>query len=210
VGGAAARARLVEVLEPAVRRAGFDLEDVTITRAGSRSLLRVVVDRDGGVDLDAVAEASRVVGEVLDALDDARDTARDAAMPGPYVLEVTSPGVDRPLTAPRHWRRALGRLVRVVTAGGAVLTGRVVAADEQGALLATGGGAGLAGGVAVATAADADAEDQAIDDGADPGADSGSVVRVDYPAVRRAVVQVEFNGAAGGGHDGGADDEDGP
>ena len=68
MGGAAARARLVEVIEPAVTCAGFDLEDVTVLRAGARSLLRVVVDRDGGVDLDSVAEASRVVGEVLDAL----------------------------------------------------------------------------------------------------------------------------------------------
>ena len=106
MGGAAARARLVEVLEPAVTRAGFDLEEVTVQRAGSRSLLRVVVDRDGGVDLDSVAAASKVVGDVLDANGD--------AMPGPYVLEVTSPGVDRPLTEPRHWRRAVGRLVLVV------------------------------------------------------------------------------------------------
>ena len=128
-------------------------------------------------------------------------------MPGPYVLEVTSPGVDRPLTAPRHWRRALGRLVRVVTERGTVLTGRLVAADEQGAALATGGDPG------VAAAADAVgvAGDQATDDSADPGADHRSVVRVEYPAVRRAVVQVEFTGAAGGGHaERGADDEDGP
>ena len=183
MGGAAARARVVEAIEPAVMRAGFDLEDVTVVRAGSRSLLRVVVDRDGGVDLDAVAEASRVVGEVLD--------ARDDAMPGPYVLEVTSPGVDRPLTAPRHWRRALGRLVRVVTEGGAVLTGRVVAADDEGAVLAGGGVAG--------------------DPGANTRTDSGPDVRVEYPAVRQAVVQVEFAGAAGGEHaERGAEGEDGP
>ena len=65
--------------------------------------MRVVVDRDGGIDLDAVAEVSRAVGAALDADPD--------AMPGTYVLEVTTPGVDRPLTQPRHWRRAKGRLV---------------------------------------------------------------------------------------------------
>ncbi len=182
MGGAAARARLVAVIEPALTRAGFDLEDVSVQRAGARSLLRVVVDRDGGVDLDSVAEASRVVGEALDAGDDALGDA----LPGPYVLEVTSPGVDRPLTAPRHWRRALGRVVRVVTDQGTVLTGRLVAADEQCVELAP-------------------------DDRADPGADHRSVVRVRYPDVRRAVVQVEFTGAAGGGHaERGADDGDGP
>jgi len=179
VGGAAARARLVEVLEPAVTRAGFDLEEVTVQRAGSRSLLRVVVDRDGGVDLDSVAAASKVVGDVLDANGD--------AMPGPYVLEVTSPGVDRPLTEPRHWRRAVGRLVLVVPEQGPALTGRLVAVDEEGASLETGADAGGAGG------------------------GGGDMVRVEYSGVRRAVVQVEFTGAAGGGQSRwGADGEDGP
>ena len=74
-----------------------------MTAAGRRSVVRVVVDRDGGVDLDAVAEVSRAVSEALDGADDLGSS--------PYVLEVTSPGVDRPLTAPRHWRRNAGRLV---------------------------------------------------------------------------------------------------
>ena len=180
MGGAAARARLVEVLEPAVTRAGFDLEEVTVQRAGSRSLLRVVVDRDGGVDLDSVAAASKVVGDVLDANGD--------AMPGPYVLEVTSPGVDRPLTEPRHWRRAVGRLVLVVPEQGPALTGRLVAVDEEGASLETG-----------------------ADDAGGAGGGGGDMVRVEYSGVRRAVVPVEFTGAAGGGQSRwGADGEDGP
>nr|MDT0666278.1 ribosome maturation factor RimP [Micromonospora sp. DSM 115978] len=74
-----------------------------MTKAGARSVVRVVVDRDGGIDLDAVAEASRLVSAVLD--------EGRGPLPGAYVLEVTSPGVDRPLTRPRHWQRAVGRLV---------------------------------------------------------------------------------------------------
>lgn len=114
--------RIAALLEPALRAAGFDLEQVTVQRMGPRSVLRVVVDRDGGVDLDAVAVAAHAISPVLDGSD---------PVPGGYTLEVTSPGVDRPLTAPRHWRRAVGRLVNV--RGPAVqCTGRVVAADEEG------------------------------------------------------------------------------
>lgn len=91
------------VVEPAVTAAGYDLEDVTISSAGRRSVVRIIVDRDGGVDLDDVAEISRTVSA---ALDDANTMGESA-----YTLEVTSPGVDRPLTQPRHWRRNVGRLV---------------------------------------------------------------------------------------------------
>jgi ribosome maturation factor RimP len=125
--GGPGRAALQASLAPALAGAGFDLEDVTVARAGRRSVLRVVVDRDGGVDLDAVAEASRLVGGVLD--------ADEELLRGPYTLEVTSPGVDRPLTRPRHWRRAVGRLVTVSLADGRDVVGRVVAADEKGAEL---------------------------------------------------------------------------
>lgn len=110
------------VLEPVVTAAGYDLEDVKVTAAGRRSVVRVVVDRDGGVDLDAVAEVSRAVSDALD--------AADSLGSSPYVLEVTSPGVDRPLTLPRHWRRNIGRLV---LAG--ERTGRIVAADDHGVTL---------------------------------------------------------------------------
>ena len=102
------REHLLDVLAPVVAATGYDLEDVTVTSAGRRSLVRVIVDADGGVDLDAVAEVSRVVSEALDG-----DADGGAAFAGPYVLEVSSPGVDRPLTEPRHWRRAIGRLVQV-------------------------------------------------------------------------------------------------
>ena len=116
------RQRLRETLEPVVAAAGYDLEDVTVTAAGRRSVVRVVVDRDGGVDLDAVADVSRAVSDALDA----RDVMGEAA----YTLEVSSPGVDRPLAQPRHWRRSVGRLVRVPLRDGGELTGRVVEADD--------------------------------------------------------------------------------
>jgi ribosome maturation factor RimP len=115
--------RVSEAVRPAVTAAGYDLEEVAVTPAGRRSVVRVVVDSDDGVDLDAVAEISRAVGAALDAAGAMGESA--------YVLEVTSPGVDRPLTQPRHWRRATGRLVQTTTAAGDAVTGRVVLADDS-------------------------------------------------------------------------------
>ena len=119
---AVSRQRVRDAVEPVVTAAGFDLEDVEVVAAGRRSVVRVVVDRDGGIDLDAVAEVSRVVSDALD--------AGDVTGAAPYTLEVTSPGVDRPLTEPRHWRRAVGRLVRSTVSGEGPVTGRVCAADD--------------------------------------------------------------------------------
>lgn len=132
--GGAQAARLTEVIAPVTRAAGVDLEEVTVSRVGRRHLVRIVVDSDAGVDLDAIAVVSRAVSAALDAAE------QDGRMliAGEHVLEVSSPGVDRPLTTPRHWRRNLGRLVSVpVTREGTTrhLTGRVVAADEQGVRL---------------------------------------------------------------------------
>jgi ribosome maturation factor RimP len=117
------RAALMRLLEPVVAETGFDLEDVLVTPVGKRRQVRVIVDGDGGVSLDAVAVVSQ---EVSAALDDS-----EAMGSGPYVLEVTSPGVDRPLTQPRHWRRAGGRLVRATLAAGGEITGRVTSADGE-------------------------------------------------------------------------------
>jgi len=135
---AQAREHLLQLLEPLVAGACYDLEDVTVTTAGRRSLVRVTVDADGGIDLDAVAVVSRLVSDALDA--DAEDPASPRALSGAYVLEVSSPGVDRPLTEPRHWRRAAGRLVKVEVEGRALL-GRVVAADDTGVTLQLDSGA---------------------------------------------------------------------
>jgi ribosome maturation factor RimP len=105
----------------------MDLEAVRMTVAGRRRLLRVVVDSDHGVSLDDAADVSREISAVLDAGNVLGDV--------PYTLEVSSPGVDRPLTEPRHWRRARGRLVRAKVTGEGAVEGRVLAADADGVTL---------------------------------------------------------------------------
>ena len=119
--------RLAGMIQPVVAAAGLDLESVRVTIAGKRRLLRVVVDADHSVSLDETADVSREVSALLDA----------SSMMGevPYTLEVSSPGVDRPLTEPRHWRRAVRRLVRVKAAGEGTVQGRVLVADEAGVTL---------------------------------------------------------------------------
>ena len=125
--GAAGEVR--SVLEPVVVALGLDLEDLDVQASGSRRRVSVVIDRDGGVDLDGIAAASRAVSDALD--------SSDAMGDDPYTLEVTSPGIDRPLTLPRHWRRNIGRRVRVHLANGSTLEGRVREVDDGGVLLAT-------------------------------------------------------------------------
>jgi ribosome maturation factor RimP len=124
MGRTSDRDSLLQILEPVVSAHGYDLEDAVVTPAGKRRMLRVIIDRDGGVDLDDVARVSSAVSGSLDESD---------AMGGtPYVLEVTSPGVDRPLSLPRHWRRSVDRLVSVGIAGVGNRTGRVVSVDDDG------------------------------------------------------------------------------
>jgi ribosome maturation factor RimP len=122
--------RIADVIRPVVAAAGMDLESVRVTAAGRRRLLRVVVDSDRGVSLDDAAAVSRDLSTALDAVAVMADF--------PYTLEVSSPGVDRPLTEQRHWRRAVGRLVRVTvtdSAGTRPVSGRVSAADADGVIL---------------------------------------------------------------------------
>ena len=127
----AAAAQVRAVIEPVTAARGIDLEDVVVRSAGSRRLVQVLVDRDGGIDLDGVADVSRSCSEALDAAD---------VFPGAYVLEVSSPGVDRPLTEPRHWRRNTGRLVEAKLTDGSTVTGRLMAADDESVTLAVGSG----------------------------------------------------------------------
>jgi ribosome maturation factor RimP len=122
----AARARVRAVIEPVIEQAGYDLEEVNVSRAGRRHVVRVLVDTDGGINLDDVAVVSR---EISAALDEAEERGGEV-LAGEYQLEVGSPGVDRPLTLPRHWRRNRGRLVAVNG-----LTGRVVGVDDAGVTL---------------------------------------------------------------------------
>jgi ribosome maturation factor RimP len=123
--------KIAEVIRPVAAAAGMDLESVRVSAAGRRRLLRVVVDSDQGVSLDDAAAISRQLSAALDAEPVMGDF--------PYTLEVSSPGVNRPLTDPRHWRRSVGRLVQVTAAEAGTVTGRVVAADLDGVTLDIGG-----------------------------------------------------------------------
>ncbi|MFE5729867.1 MULTISPECIES: ribosome maturation factor RimP [unclassified Streptomyces] len=116
--------RLRGLVEPLVRAKDLDLEEIEVSRAGRRGLLRIVVDSDEGVELDACAELSRAISEKLD--------ETDAMGEGEYVLEVSSPGADRPLTEHRHYVRATGRLVRLQLAETGELVARILAVDEEG------------------------------------------------------------------------------
>jgi ribosome maturation factor RimP len=128
---ASAGRQLAALLTRAVEDTGLDLEEVAVTRVGHRAEVRVLVDKDGGVSLDDVALVSQAISTVLD-LPEA-----DAILGAePYVLEVSSPGIDRPLVEPRQWRRAAGRLVRVSVTAGGEITGRILTADADGVRLA--------------------------------------------------------------------------
>ena len=122
--------RLRSLLEPVVHAMNMDLEDLRVTTAGRRRVLRVIVDADGGVSLDDIALASRELSLRLDRADEMGEQ--------PYTLEVSSPGVDRPLTKPRHWRRNIGRLVvvrRPEGAAGQPIEGRIAATSDSGVIL---------------------------------------------------------------------------
>ena len=108
------QARLHEVVDSVVSGAGYDLEELTVVAAGRRRMLRVVIDSDAGVDLDDAATVSRDISVELDAFGDSADPMGAAA----YTLEVTSPGIGRPLTLPRHFRRARGRLLSITRTDG--------------------------------------------------------------------------------------------
>jgi len=116
------------LLEPVVTGVGFELDALEVRSAGRRHTIRLVVDSDAGAGLDDIARLSRAASDALD--------RNEHLVGGSYTLEVTSPGVDRPLTTPRHWRRARLRLVTLrpqpgTALGDAVLTGRVGAAGDD-------------------------------------------------------------------------------
>lgn len=124
-------ADLAQVLAPL----GLVVEDVSVMPAGKRRLVRVLVDRalpEGAdatsvippLDLDHVAEVTRAISERLDETDAMGEQA--------YVLEVSSPGIDHPLTQPRHFRRNVGRLVELTLPEQAPVTGRISRADDAG------------------------------------------------------------------------------
>jgi ribosome maturation factor RimP len=117
------RETIVAAIEPVLATLGLEVFDVQLTGSGRAGTVRVIVDRDGGVDLDAITAASERIQPALDDL-------------GSYALEVSSPGLERPLRRPEHFCRAVGETVSVKLrdADGEVrrLRGDLVSADERG------------------------------------------------------------------------------
>lgn len=149
-----------QIAAPLVAAAGFDLEALEIRKAGGRLLVRVLIDTDGGVTLDDAAEVARSLSKEFDERNPLGERA--------YVLDVGSPGVDRPLTLVRHWRRNIGRLVRGTRSDGQQFRGRILAVEGS------------------ADNEPPDAVELSVSDGL-------STVRLMGTEIRRAVVQVEFS-----------------
>ncbi|MET9803664.1 ribosome maturation factor RimP [Streptomyces sp. NPDC006368] len=149
--------RLRGLLEPLVSAKDLDLEEIEVSRAGRRRMLRIVVDSDEGVELDACAELSRAISDRLDETDAMGDEE--------YVLEVSSPGADRPLTEHRHYVRATGRLVKLQFHEGGELVARILSVDGDGLDLEVPGVKGR----------------------------KPTTRRVEFPDIAKARVEIEFN-----------------
>lgn len=119
----ALRNQIFELIEPLVLKAGLVLEEVQVQTPGKHRFVTVIVDSETGLNLDQVTDASRLVGQAMDGATFMGDA--------PYTLEVTSPGVDRPLTAPRHWRKNVDRLVKIIKLDGEICKGRIASATED-------------------------------------------------------------------------------
>jgi ribosome maturation factor RimP len=128
----AAMDQLGSLLGSVVSECGFDLDHVEVRAAGRRRLVRVLIDGDVGVTLDDVAVVTRAISQAMD--------AQQAMGEASYTLEVSSRGIDRPLTLPRHWRRNAGRLVSVVRVDGGTSTGRILRSDLTSATVDVEGG----------------------------------------------------------------------
>jgi ribosome maturation factor RimP len=122
--------QVAAVITPAIEALGFYVEDISITSAGRRSMLTVIVDGDTHLSLDQVTVATKAISEIVENLPTLGNN--------PFTLEVTSPGLDRPLTKPRHWRKNKDRLIKIVLNDGKEITGRIkdstddqVIVDEQ-------------------------------------------------------------------------------
>jgi ribosome maturation factor RimP len=116
------REQILQILEPIASNMGLDLEDVEIKSAGKNSIVQVSIDKDGGINLDEVAQISNQISEALD--------AKEVLGEKPYTLEVGSPGIDRALTLPRHWRRNNGRLVKINFGSNSEI-GRIIESDDE-------------------------------------------------------------------------------
>jgi ribosome maturation factor RimP len=119
--------KITELVQPVVESAGFFLEDVHVLSPGHHRIITCIVDGQTPLNLDQVTSVSRNISELLDTAEFMGETA--------FTLEVTSPGVDRPLTLARHWQKNINRLVRVVHLDGSVTAGRITSAESTHAIL---------------------------------------------------------------------------
>ncbi len=110
------------VITPAINALGFYIEDITITSAGRRSLITVIVDGDTHLSLDQVTVVTKAISEIMETISAVGDN--------PFTLEVTSPGLDRPLTKARHWQKNINRLIKVVLLDGSEIKGRIKNVNE--------------------------------------------------------------------------------
>jgi ribosome maturation factor RimP len=120
--------QISELISPALHKAGYFLEDVNLVNPGQHRIVTVIVDGESALNLDQVTVASKLVSELLD----------EAAFMGetPFTLEVTSPGIDRPLTLPRHFAKNVDRLLKVTKTDGNVVTGRILSNNQDEVTLA--------------------------------------------------------------------------
>lgn len=128
--------KIEEFVSPVLTEMGLDVEDIKVVRAGAKSQVIVLVDSDERPDLDVLEQATHEVSAALDAAE-ARGDA-DFGAQG-YTLEVSTPGIDAPLTQPRHWRRNCGRLVDISLTDGPTFKARIgaLSPDEESVILVT-------------------------------------------------------------------------
>lgn len=113
---------IASAIRPIIEAAGNYLEDIKIVAAGKRKLITVIVDSDTYLNLDQVTEVTKSISEVIEGVQSLGDSA--------FTLEVTSPGVDRPLTLPRHWKKNVGKKVKVTLADGSEVEGRITSSNS--------------------------------------------------------------------------------
>jgi ribosome maturation factor RimP len=114
-------------IRPIIEASGNYLEELTITSAGKVKILTVIVDSDSHLNLDQITAVTKEISDVIEALEELGDSA--------FTLEVTSPGIDRPLTKPRHWRKNFDRLVKITMISGQDIQGRIGEATESTVLI---------------------------------------------------------------------------
>ena len=126
--GMALKDQISEHITPALLKAGYFLEDVNLVSPGQHRIVTVIVDGESALNLDQVTVASKLVSELLDEATFMGET--------PFTLEVTSPGIDRPLTLPRHFAKNHDRLLKLTHVDGKVITGRILSNSETSVTLA--------------------------------------------------------------------------